>query len=92
MPVCVPIKELKDTAKFSHLVEEAAGPVTVTKNGYDAFVVMRSADYDRLANRGYEEAKQKLLERIARAEREIAEGKFVDYDTATKELRAKYGL
>ena len=92
MPICVPIKEMKDTAKFARLVEEASGPVTVTKNGYDAFVVMRSADYDRLVNRDYEAAKQKLLERIAIAEQEKAEGKWVDYDTATRELRAKYGL
>ena len=92
MPVCVPIKDMKDTAKFARLVEEADGPVTVTKNGYDAFVVMRSADYDRLANRDMEAAKQKLLSRMELAEREIAEGKYVDYDTATRKLRKKYGL
>ena len=92
MPICVPIKDMKDTAKFARLVEEANGPVTVTKNGYDAFVVMRSADYDRLTNRDMEGAKQKLLDRIALAEQEIAEGKYVDYEVATKELRAKYGL
>ena len=92
MPICVPIKDMKDTAKFARLVEEANGPVTVTKNGYDAFVVMRSADYDRLTNRDMEDAKQKLLDRIALAEQEIAEGKYVDYEVATKELRAKYGL
>ncbi len=92
MPICVPIKDMKDTAKFARLVEEANGPVTVTKNGYDAFVVMRSADYDRLVNRDEEAAKQKLLDRIAIAEQEIAEGKFVDYDASMKQLRAKYGL
>ena len=92
MPVCVPIKDLKDTAKFAKLVEESSGPITVTKNGYDAFVVMRSADYDRLASSHEEEAKQKLLARIAIAERELAEGKFTDYDSATQKLRDKYGL
>ena len=37
---CVPIKELKDTATFSRLVESSADPVIVTRNGYDAFAVM----------------------------------------------------
>ena len=92
MPTCVPIKDLKDTAKFARTVEEAAGPVVVTRNGYDAFVVMRSADYDRMLSDRDEAARCKLLERIALAEREIAEGKFVDYGAATRDLRAKYGL
>lgn len=46
MPVCVPIKDMRDTAKFSELVETTPGPVTVTKNGYSKFVVLRSEDYD----------------------------------------------
>ena len=72
MPICVPIKDMKDTAKFARLVEEANGPVTVTKNGYDAFVVMRSADYDRLANEREEEAKQRL-EQVQNGEIELKE-------------------
>ena len=92
MPICVPIKGVKDTAKFSRLVEEASGPVTVTKNGYDAFAVMRSDDYDRMLSDRDDAARQKLLERMVLAEREISEGKFADYDEATRELKAKYGL
>ena len=92
MPVCVPIKDLKDTAKFAKTVEQAAGPVVVTKNGYDAFVVMRSADYDELVNGREEAAKQKLLARIAIAEREKAEGKYTDGPTAMARLREKYAL
>ena len=92
MPVCVPIKDLKDTARFSRLVEEAAGPITVTKNGYDAFVVMRSADYDQMVSERDSAARQKLLDRIAVAETEIAEGRYADYDTATHDLRTRYGL
>lgn len=49
MPVCVPIKDMRDTAKFSELVESTPGPITVTKNGYSKFVVMRSVDYDRMS-------------------------------------------
>ncbi len=89
MPTCVPIKDLKDTARFARLVEESPGPVTVTRNGYDAFVVMRSADYDALQQ---EPAKQRLLARIALAEREKAEGRVIDGPTADRRLREKYGL
>ena len=41
MPISVPIKDMKDTASFAHLVENSAEPVIVTKNGYDQFVVLR---------------------------------------------------
>ena len=92
MPVCVPIKDLKDTAKFARTVEEASGPVIVTRNGYDAFVVMRSADYDAMLSDRDEAAKQKLLARIALAEKEKAEGKYTDGPKAFAELRARYGL
>lgn len=92
MPVCVPIKDMKDTAKFARMVEESSGPVTVTRNGYDAFVVMRSADYDSMLNGREEAAKQKLLARIALAEKEKAEGKYTDGPAAFAELRARYGL
>ena len=92
MPVCVPIKDLKDTAKFARTVEEAPGPVIVTRNGYDAFVVMRSADYDAMLSDRDEAAKQKLLARIALAEKEKAEGKYTDGPEAFAELRERYGL
>ena len=39
MPVCVPIKDMRDTAKFSELVETTTGPVTVTKNGYSKILL-----------------------------------------------------
>ena len=31
MPVCAPIKDMKDTAAFTRRIDEAAGPVTVTR-------------------------------------------------------------
>lgn len=89
MPVCVPIKEMKDTAAFTRTVEEAPGPVTVTKNGHDAFVVMRSDDYEAMQ---MELAKTKLLSRIAQAEHEYATGQFSDGEEFFKSLREKYGL
>ena len=36
MTTCVPIKELKDTVKFSAMGEESEEPIAVTKNGYGA--------------------------------------------------------
>ena len=92
MPVCVPIRDLKDTAKFARMVEEANGPITVTRNGYDAFVVMRSADYDSLLKEREQEVRGRLLDRMALAEREIAEGNFTDGPASLAELRARYGL
>lgn len=89
MPVCVPIKDMKDTAAFTRKIEEASGPVTVTKNGYDAFVVMKSSDYEALQ---LELAKSKLLGRIAQAEHEYATGDSVDGEAECRFLREKYGL
>ncbi len=89
MPVCVPIKDMRDTARFSELVESTPGPVTVTKNGYSKFVVLRSEDYDLLAR---ESARAHLMSRVAVAERERADGKSRDAFEALSELEAKYGL
>lgn len=89
MPVCVPIKDMRDTAKFSELVESTLGPVTVTKNGYSKFVVMRAEDYDLMAQ---ERAKAHLMTRIAIAERERAAGQARDAFEALGDLEAKYGL
>lgn len=89
MPICVPIKDMRDTAKFSELVESSAGPVTVTKNGYSKFVVMRSEDYDLMAQ---ERARAQLMARVAVAERERVAGQGRDALDALSELEAKYGL
>lgn len=89
MPVAVPIRDMRDTAKFSELVESSPTPVIVTKNGYSKFVVMRSEDYDELAN---ERAMAHLMNRIAIAERERAEHAGRDAFEALAEIREKYGI
>lgn len=89
MPVCVPIKDMRDTAAFSDLVEKTTGPVTVTKNGYSKFVVMRSEDYDVLM---VSQAQMNLMARIAVAERERKEGNHLDALESLSALEAKYGL
>lgn len=45
MTTCVPIRDMKNTAAFTALVESSEEPITVTKNGYDTFVVMKASDY-----------------------------------------------
>ena len=89
MATCVPVRDMKDTAKFSETVRNADGPVTVTKNGRDEFVVMTSDVYEGIKQ---ELARMKLYDIVFQAERELAEGKYSDYDTFSRELREKYGL
>lgn len=89
MTTCVPIKELKDTAKFSAMVEESQEPITVTKNGYGAFVVMRLDDYDKMQE---QVAESQLMARIALAEKEYKEGRYTEGATFFGEMAEKYGL
>lgn len=89
MPVCVPIKDLRDTAKFSELVETAPMPVTVTKNGYSKFVVMRVDDYDAMARA---QAEAHLMERLAVMEKERTEHAGRDAWEALADLEEKYGI
>ena len=48
MTVCVPIKDLKNTATFSKLVESSPDPVIVTRNGRESFAVMTVEELDAL--------------------------------------------
>ncbi|MDO5358808.1 MAG: type II toxin-antitoxin system prevent-host-death family antitoxin [Slackia faecicanis] len=89
MPVCVPVKDMKDTAAFARTVESAPGPVTVTRNGYDAFVVMRTDDYESMQQ---ELARGHLLARAAQAERECAEGRYEEAAAFVSSLRSRHGL
>lgn len=80
---------MKDTAAFTRKIEEASGPVTVTRNGYDVFVVMRSGEYEVMQE---ELAKARLLTRVAQAEHEYATGKYSNGVEYTQGIRAEYGL
>lgn len=88
-PRCVPIRDMKNTAAFTALVEESSAPVTATRNGYDAFVMMRSEDHEAMQ---VELAQARLLSRISRAEAEYASGDFVDGKEFTSRMRGEYGL
>ena len=78
MGVCVPVRDMKDTAAFAKLVRESSEPIIVTKNGYSEFVVMRAEDYDL------------MREEVAKASYE--EGDFVDGPAFVSDVREKYGL
>lgn len=89
MSLCVPIKDLRDTAAFDEMVSTSPTPAIVTKNSHDCFVCVKSPDFGRWEQA---EARTRLLERIMVSERERAEGKNVDVFEATQSLREEYGL
>ena len=47
MPTCIPIKGLRDTAAFDAMAESSPTPITVTKNGYDRFVCVKSSEFSQ---------------------------------------------
>ena len=50
MAYCVPIKDMKDTASFTKMVQESAHPIFVTKNGREEFVVMSTEVFQNSGN------------------------------------------
>lgn len=89
MPVCVPMKELKNTAEFTKTVQSAAAPVFVTKNGQEEFVSMSLEVYEALRLEG---ARMRLYEEVERAEDDIAAGRVTDAASSNAALRRRYGL
>lgn len=88
MAACVPVRDMKNTAEFTALVERE-GDVAVTKNGYGAFHCLSEQQYQHLLE---EAAKAKLLSRMLLAEEEIAAGAYDDFDEFAKTTRAEYGV
>ena len=89
MAICVPMKDLKNTAEFTETVCRADGPVFVTKNGREAFVSMSVAEYDSLR---LEAARAELYRAVDRAEADIVSGRVADMRESNAALRARYGL
>ncbi len=88
MPVCVPVRDMKNTSSFVSLVQKERD-VTVTKNGYSAIHCLCEEEYKLLKE---ERAKAKLLSRIMLAEEERKNGETVDYDSFAASIREEYGL
>ena len=89
MATCVPIKDLRDTAAFDNLVEKSPTPITVTKNGYDRFVCVRSDEFERMQRAN---AEAKLLARMQIAEYERKNNLALDARKATERIFQKYGV
>ena len=73
MTVCVPIKDLKNTATFSKLVESSPDPVIVTRKGRESFAVMTVEELDALR---LEAARAQLYRDIDEAEDDFAHGRM----------------
>ncbi len=82
MSACVPVRDMKDTATFTALVESERD-VTVTKwlRGH----AWHRSDQYRLMQE--EIAKAKLLSRMMLAEDEISQGDYSDYDSFATAIR-----
>lgn len=89
MPICVPIKELKNTAAFAELVESSPEPVIVTRNGRSALAVMTVEELDALR---LEAARAELYRLVGEAERDIAAGNLATARESQAEARERYGL
>ena len=89
MSVCVPIKELKNTASFAALVEASADPVIVTRNGREAFAVMTVEELDALRLAA---SRAELYRLVDEAERDVAAGRVADAQKSQADARARYGL
>ncbi len=86
MPHIVPIKELKNTATISKLVEESNEPVFVTKNGYGSMVLMSMDVYEK------EFARNQTIELINESIKDYKKtGNFVNGPMFIQEMKAKYG-
>ena len=89
MPVCVPIRDMKNTAEFSKTVEDAAEPVIVTRNGREAFAVMTVEQLDALR---MEAARAELYQRVIEAEQDVAAGRLAEARASQRAVRERYGL
>lgn len=89
MPICVLIKELKDTVAFAERVEQAQEPVIVTKHGREVFISMSLEVYENLRRKI---ARSELYGLVDRGLSDIEQGRVSDARDATGALRERYGL
>ena len=86
MPQIIPIRDLKNTSEISQKCHASNEPVFITKNGYGDMVIMSMKTY---------EEKMFMLDvynKLAEAEKQLAEGKVLDGDVSLKSLREKYSV
>ncbi len=88
MSVCVPIKDMKNTAEFTDTVTKSPEPVFVTKNGREAIVSMSPEVYEGLRR---EAARARLYDVVERGLEDVRLGRCADAKMVSKNLRAMYG-
>lgn len=86
---CVPIKDLKDTAAFAKTVESSDEPIMVTRNGREAFCVVKPELLDSLR---LEAARAKLYDLVDEGEADIAAGRLDDALGSNAAARKRFGL
>lgn len=86
MAIIVPIKEMKDTNKFSAFCAKQKEPVYVTKNGYGDLVVMSMDYYENVIENFV--MRKKILAGID----DVKKGKVQDGEKAMQKLKKKYGF
>lgn len=89
MPICVPIRDMKDTAAFAETVHAAQAPVIVTKNGKETLVSMSPEVYEGLR---LEAARAQLYDIVDKGISDIESGRSRDAKTLTADLRKQYDL
>lgn len=88
-PTAVPVRDLKDTARFCQTVRESDGPIVVTRNGYDEFFVLTPDlfhEYEMMRRR------QTLYHEVDAAEARLAAGQGVPARDALALIRQRHGL
>lgn len=86
MPKIIPIKDLKNTAEISEMCHSRNEPVYITKNGYGDLVIMSVETYERNF------FMTEVYDKLAEAEKAVAEGRTVDAKEALARLMKKHGL
>ena len=81
LPDIVPITELRqDSAKLLKRARESNEPIVITQRGRAAAVLLSVDSFER------RERERELLRLFARGERDIREGKTIDYEDVFAEI------
>ena len=86
MPQIVPISHLKNTSEISEMCHSTKEPIFITKNGYGDMVLMSMENYEAVMRQ------LAIYRDIEISEKQIENGQTKDARSASKDMRAKYGL
>ncbi|MDO4798179.1 MAG: hypothetical protein Q4A01_09205 [Coriobacteriales bacterium] len=88
-PTAVPVRDLKDTARFCRTVRESDGPIVVTRNGYDEFFVLTPDLFHEFVMM---RRRQELYNEVDAAEARLASGQGVSARDALAQIRRHHGV